>query len=173
MIIPEHTPAWTKTIRFSIIPSTPPEGGPIPRIMKFGNKIVKAILESPFHKLMSDSTLVIEYKGRKSGKRLSTPVNYTLENGTVRITSQKDRVWWRNLKDNPEVKLRLRGKQLRGNAAVFENPLDAANHFAAFLKAAPRMARYFKVAVLEDGSFDPEDLALAAKNMVVIVVSIE
>ncbi|MCJ7568900.1 MAG: hypothetical protein MUO58_15330 [Anaerolineales bacterium] len=39
------------------------------------NTIVIWLLQSPFHGLMSRNTVLIEYEGRKTGKRYFVPVN--------------------------------------------------------------------------------------------------
>ena len=40
------------------------------------NSIMKWLIRSPLHGLVSKSMLVIGYTGRKSGRRYETPVNY-------------------------------------------------------------------------------------------------
>jgi deazaflavin-dependent oxidoreductase (nitroreductase family) len=141
--------------------------------MTIGNFFIQSILTSPLHGMLSKSTLVVEFTGRKSGQKLSTPVNYTQEDNLVRITSQKDRQWWRNLKSHPEVLLWLRGKQVHGIAEVFDSPSEVLTRLADYLRPAPKMARYFHVEVLSDGSFDADDLMEAAQNMVVIEIKLD
>ena len=47
--------------------------------MKIGNTFIKLFLRSPLHRMMSKSTLLITFTGRKSGNKYTTPVNYSLE----------------------------------------------------------------------------------------------
>ena len=103
-------------------------------IMRLGNFFIGLILSSPLHGMMSKNTTLIHFTGRKSGKIYTTPVNYTKEGSLIRITSQRDRVWWRNLKSNPEVSLTLFSKQVSGTAKVFETPEETG---AAVSKLPP------------------------------------
>jgi len=43
-----------------------------------GNVFMGGILRSPLHVLLSRNTLLITFKGRRSGKQFTTPVNYAL-----------------------------------------------------------------------------------------------
>ena len=47
------------------------------------NPVVKVILRSPLHGLMSRNTILLEFKGRKSGKIYSTPVSYHDTDGAL------------------------------------------------------------------------------------------
>ena len=55
------------------------------------NGIIKGLLRSPLHRLMSTSTLLITYTGRKSGQVYTTPVNYVQKGQDVLITSMRGR----------------------------------------------------------------------------------
>jgi deazaflavin-dependent oxidoreductase (nitroreductase family) len=140
--------------------------------IKIGNFFNKAILYSPLHGLASSNTLLISFRGRRSGKAYSTPVNYAQADNIVRITSSTDRKWWRNLKDNPEVELQLRGKAATGTAEVFEEPKVVADELAGYLKTFPQAAHYFGIGLLKDGSFNPDDLLQSSKGRVMVKVTI-
>jgi len=132
----------------------------------------KLILNSVFHGITSKNTILIQFRGRKSGLEYTTPVNYTQQGDTVRITSLPDRNWWKNLKHNPQVVITLRGKKISGISEVFEEQEAVARELGFFLEPAPKMARYFKVSLKPDGSFNEQDLFNAAKNQVIIKVQL-
>jgi len=46
--------------------------------MTFANRVVCGLLESPAHRLMSRSTDVIRYTGRRSGRTVTTPTQYAV-----------------------------------------------------------------------------------------------
>ena len=48
--------------------------------------VLKAVLRSPLHRLVSDSLLFITFIGRKSGTEYTAPVGYEQLNGTLYIT---------------------------------------------------------------------------------------
>lgn len=139
--------------------------------MKFGNLFVRLILMSPLHGLMSKNTILIHYTGRRSGKQYITPTNYTREGDIIRVSSKRDRVWWRNLKQNPSVTVTLAGELRQGSAVVLEKPEEAAAGFARYLEPAPHFARYYQISQLADGQFDPEDLHRAAVDGVIVEIS--
>jgi deazaflavin-dependent oxidoreductase (nitroreductase family) len=141
--------------------------------MKIGNFFIRMILSSPLHGMMSKNTLLIHFTGRKSGKQYTTPVNYTQQDNLIRITSQRDRVWWRNLKGRPESEITLRGQRLTGTAKVLETREEAVNGLAGYLRPAPNLARFFNIKHNPDGSFDQADLLKVADRIVVIEITLQ
>lgn len=140
--------------------------------MDFWNQLNKIILSSSFHKISSKTTLLISFTGKKSGKTYTTPVNYTQAGKTVRITSQKTRNWWKNLKTNPDVILTLRGSRVNGIAEVLQDQPRVAEEIGEYLKPSPKIARYFNIATNPDGSFNETDLLKSSGQRVVIKVEI-
>lgn len=66
-------------------------------LYKVINPWVIKILRSPFHGLMSHNTVLLEFKNRKSGKPLSTPVSYRAVDGHLYCFTEKANMWWLNL----------------------------------------------------------------------------
>jgi hypothetical protein len=52
---------------------------------KFANPFVRLILRSPLHGLMSAALLLISYRGRKSGRKYSLPVQYVQDGNQIYI----------------------------------------------------------------------------------------
>lgn len=63
-----------------------------------GNSFMTFILRSPMHGILSGSTMLITVTGRKSGRPITTPVNYYQKGDTLWVISNRERSWWRNLK---------------------------------------------------------------------------
>lgn len=80
------------------------------------NAIVTAILRSRWHGLRSDHLLLLTFTGRKSGKEFTTPIRYTQEGETLRMTVVYP--WWRNLVEETTVHVFLRGELRTGIAEV-------------------------------------------------------
>jgi len=95
---------------------------PIPKIAYLVvNPLMKLLLRSPLHGLISDDLMLITFTGRKSGNTYTTPVGYILmEEGVLMIFTESP--WWRNLDAVPEVTLRLRGERVKGRAEIIEDP---------------------------------------------------
>jgi deazaflavin-dependent oxidoreductase (nitroreductase family) len=82
------------------------------------NPLIKGVLRSPLHGLVSRRLALVTVTGRRSGRSYTFPVSYTQDGETVKITvgwPQRKR-WWRNLRDGGPVTIRLRGKERTGRA---------------------------------------------------------
>jgi hypothetical protein len=84
------------------------------------NRVVSAILRSPFHWLLSRGLMLITVTGRKTGRVYTIPVGYheTDDCIIILVGEASKKVWWKNYLDSGPIELRLRGKQLRGRAKV-------------------------------------------------------
>jgi hypothetical protein len=74
------------------------------------------ILRSPLHGLFSKFTMILTYRGRKSGKLISVPISYFRDGNVVTNFSNGDRQWWRNLKGGVPVTVRIQGRDYTGTA---------------------------------------------------------
>ncbi len=143
------------------------------KLYKVINPIVKRILCSPLHGLMSKNTLLLEFKGRKSGRTLSTPVSYHLESDRIHCFTSKGYRWWRNLVDNPDVTIQLKGQARRGRARVsVDDPDRIASALRAFLIAVPRDAPHAGVGLDQDGQPIARDVTESAKKMVYVCIEL-
>lgn len=140
--------------------------------MKIGNFFIKFILNSSLHGIMSSNTLLITFNGRKSGKAYTTPTNYTQDGNIVRIISQRDRVWWRNLVGGAPVILRLRGENVKGRAEALTDDFHVVQGLEAFLQPKPQFARYFGIGLDDQGNFKIKDVHEAAKTRVVVEITL-
>lgn len=82
-------------------------------LSKIYNPIMKSILRSPLHGLISKNTMLITFTGRKSGKIYTTPVNYVRDGDDFTVFSQCNRIWWRNLRGGAPVTVRVKGQNLK------------------------------------------------------------
>jgi hypothetical protein len=137
---------------------------------KIGNPLMRSVLRSSTHSVMSKTTAVITLTGKKTGKEYSFPVNYQREGDIVLISSLRDRTWWKNLRGGAKVSLLLAGVDYEGIGEVFESPFEVEIYLGEYLQLNSNYPRYFEVGVDEEGSFYPEDLAKAAENRVMVRV---
>jgi deazaflavin-dependent oxidoreductase (nitroreductase family) len=134
----------------------------------FFNPIMEWLLKSPLHPIISRNTMLVTYKGHKSGKTYTTPVNYVRDGQVLTTTSYRNRTWWRNLRGGAPVTIRLQGADLNAHADVIEDDEGVATHLLAYLRQAPKAAKYFGVALDADGQPNQDDVATAAKERVII-----
>ncbi|HEX9012424.1 MAG TPA: nitroreductase/quinone reductase family protein, partial [Anaerolineaceae bacterium] len=136
-----------------------------------GNSIVAGLLRSPLHGVMSASTLVITVTGRKTGRKISTPVNYIQEGQTLWILSSRERTWWRNIRGGTKVSLRLRGREVAGTAEALLDPQVVCTHLAEYVRRMPASAGPLGIR-MAGGEPDPGDVARAAASRLMVRVQV-
>jgi deazaflavin-dependent oxidoreductase (nitroreductase family) len=141
-----------------------------PTIPPIVNKIMKFVLRSPVHGLVSKTVLLITFTGRKSGKTYSTPVSYSQHDDQVYIFSHA--AWWKNLRSGTPVKLRIRGRDLQGRAEqpVAEDKQVVAAGLTAHLQKVPSDARYYGVTFDDRGNPRGEEVEKAVQTVVMIPI---
>jgi deazaflavin-dependent oxidoreductase (nitroreductase family) len=142
------------------------------------NPLVRLILHSPLHGMVSDSILLITYKGRKSGKEYSLPVQYVQDNRTIYVIvgMPEKKIWWCNLRRGAKVHLWLAGKGMIGEAALLEGNADSEAIFHAlnlYLRRYPAAAKKRGIRVDENGSFNQEDVRQAASTTIIVQVEFD
>lgn len=140
-----------------------------PIIPPFVNRTMTFVLRSPAHGLVSKSILLITFSGRKSGKTYTTPVSYSQSGDQVHIFTHAD--WWKNLRSDAPVSLRIRGRDYQGLAdAVAEDKQAVAAGLAAHLRKVASDARYYGVTFDDQGQPKMHEVEQAAKTVVMIRV---
>ncbi len=81
-----------------------------------GNQVVRGLIGSPLHPLVSGRMALITVTGRRSGRRHTLPVGYQRKGETLEIPVlwAERKLWWRNLGDGAPVVVRLRGADRGG-----------------------------------------------------------
>ncbi|PSQ42912.1 hypothetical protein BRD17_07510, partial [Halobacteriales archaeon SW_7_68_16] len=97
------------------------------------NAAVEALLRSPLHGIASDDLALVTFVGRSSGTEYTTPVGYhdTSETADCTILTTSD--WWRNVVENPEIRLLIRGKEYEATAKAITDPGRVADHVERFV----------------------------------------
>jgi len=116
--------------------------------------------------------MLITYKGRKSGKRFTTPVRYIRVDDVVRCFTSTDTLWWRNLRGGAEVVLQLQDQQKRYHARVFESkPEQTRAALEHYLALYPQDAGYYDIRLNKDKSLNCEDFERALTGIIVVEAS--
>jgi hypothetical protein len=66
--------------------------------LRLGNPLVRGILRSPAHRLLSGSLIVLEYEGRTSGRAFAIPLRYAETKNARLVALAVDparKRWWR------------------------------------------------------------------------------
>jgi F420H(2)-dependent quinone reductase len=82
------------------------------------NPLVRLVLSSPLHPLLSRSLALITVTGLKTGRTYTFPVGYKQEGDrvTIGVGWPERKRWWRNLRGGAPVRVRLRGNIRSGHA---------------------------------------------------------
>ncbi|MCE2425501.1 MAG: nitroreductase family deazaflavin-dependent oxidoreductase [Pseudomonadales bacterium] len=88
------------------------------------NRVMRILLNSPLHGLMSGSVMVVYYTGRKTGKRRWTPVRYVREDGIVVCLTARETGWWPNFLGSCEVELQLAGRRVAARASAYPDDTE-------------------------------------------------
>jgi hypothetical protein len=148
--------------------SSPPHAAP--EIPPWVNRLMMGILRSPFHFLLSRTTLVLTVTGRRSGRRYVFPVRYLRDGARVLVST--DSRWWRNLQGGAAVSLRLRGHEVSGWAEVSTDPETVEQSIRAFLRAMPHDASFYQITLNRSGQPDPVSLKQAVQDRVLLTISL-
>jgi deazaflavin-dependent oxidoreductase (nitroreductase family) len=140
------------------------------RPQKLYNPLVVWLLRSPLHGVMSKSTMLLTFTGRKSGRTYATPLNYVRYGDELLVVGSRGHSWWKNLRGGAPVAVRVRGQDMRGEAEALEGTA-AEEGLLAVLRAVPAYRRHWKVELEEGGR--PKDPAalrrIACENALVRV----
>jgi hypothetical protein len=112
------------------------------RVLRIANPLVRAILGSRAHPLLSGRLLVLAYRGRRSGQSFAIPLLYaeTAGGDVVVLALRPDKLWWRSFRDATSASITLRGANLPVTGVVTDGePRTAA--MEAFVARHPYAAK--------------------------------
>ena len=82
------------------------------RLLRVANPVVRAVLGSPAHRLLSGRLLVLDYRGRRTGRGYRIPLRYaeTETGDLVAVAVHPERKqWWRSFAEPSAATVLLRG----------------------------------------------------------------
>jgi deazaflavin-dependent oxidoreductase (nitroreductase family) len=144
----------------------------------FTNPMMRLVLRSPLHGLFSGSLALITYRGRRSGREYTIPVQYVQAGEKVYIIpgEAEQKTWWRNLRGGASVGLVLRGQNVKGMAQVLQGETDKAAIAEALIhyyQRFPAAARLQHLQPASNGTFNPDDLGRIAASIVMVRVTLD
>jgi hypothetical protein len=143
-------------------PAVPPK-----RIMAVTNVIVRFLLRSPLHFLLSNTLMLLTYLGRKSGKRYTNPVSYMREGDVVTVFTYRS--WWQNVRGGAPVLVEIKRHRMGGTAeAISDDKTAIATELLAFLRKNPTLARGYNIPLNAAGQPNPAAVQQAAHFVVMV-----
>ena len=113
---------------------TPPQ-----LLFKLLNPLIRALLRSPVHHLVSARLLLLTVTGRRTGKRYTIPLGYAQVGRT--LYSGTEGRWATNLRSGAPVTVTLKGDRLPASAAVIDDVDGMAAAYRTIYAASPGYAR--------------------------------
>lgn len=133
------------------------------------NPLMRLILKSPLHGVLSNSIMLVTFTGRTSGKTYTTPVRYVRMDDHLRCYSTADTQWWRNLRAGAAATLRTAGVDRAYTTQVIENdPAAIKAALEHYFSVYPEDAAYHDVALGADKKPLAADLDKAVEHAVVV-----
>ena len=135
------------------------------------NPVMKAILHSPLHGLVSDQLILLTFAGRKTGNRYTIPVGYKREGDTLQVTTESP--WWKNMRDGASVTVRLKGERRPAYAEAITDTEAVAKVIHADLEehGVERARRRYRLDI--DHLPSIEELSQLVEGKVVIRIELD
>ena len=135
------------------------------------NRVVKLVLRSPIHRILSKSIMLIRFRGLKTGKEYATPVRYMVRDDQIYCFSNDEARWWRNIKDGTLIRLLIKGDE---GPFIGRTILDGPTirpELLAMLEEHPKDADYHGLILDEDGNPDNQCLDKTLEHTVMVVAT--
>lgn len=138
------------------------------------NVMMKGMLRTPgLQRWIGNAIALITVTGRRTGKSYTTPVTYYRDGDTVIVITKKFRNWWRNLREKPEVDLRLKGRTFRGHARASIGDESELDFFVKFLENRRFDAKAYGVTFTPDGHINREEARRVLSQIVLIRITLD
>jgi hypothetical protein len=140
----------------------------------FVNPVIRTVLRSPLHGLVSGNIAILHFTGRKSGRALSTPLSYTRDGGVVRLLSSQNTRWWHNFRGaDADVELQMAGERHAGMAHLLEGDSEELRSgVTRFLTQLPRDAKVYGIKLDRNKQPIPENLAEKAPELILVEIAL-
>lgn len=137
------------------------------------NPLIRWLLRSPFQRLLSRSTLLLTYRGRRSGTVYCTPVNYLRDGNDLLLVTQRQHRWWHNLRGGAPVTICLQGRDYTALATALVGEAALADGgLLTLVRTVPQYRKYWKLELDSQGRLvQPDALRRIADENVLIRLS--
>lgn len=139
------------------------------------NPVMRGLLHSPVHGIISQNIGILHFTGRKSGRALSTPLSFTREGNLVRLLSNQNTRWWHNFRgSDAPVQVELAREAYPGTARLFEgDSAELREGVVKFLTALPRDAAIYGIKLDKNKVPVEASLAAAAPQLILVEITLD
>jgi hypothetical protein len=111
--------------------------------------------------------------GRESGKEHSFPAYYHQEGNSLQVLVEKTEDWWRSLKNGANVKVIIKGNELRGWAEAIQDPQSVKENFLLLLNAIPELSTELEVRRDENSVYSTEDIEKNLQQLGLLTITLQ
>jgi deazaflavin-dependent oxidoreductase (nitroreductase family) len=148
-------------------PPAPRTAATTGRRQRLLNAVVRTLLRSPLHGLVSGRLLIITVTGRSTGIRYELPVGYVEHDGALLVGTAGR--WRHNLNDHDPVRVRYRGRDRPADSEVITDEATIVPLYRAILRHNPIHGRFAGIRTDPDGNPYPSDLRDALRRGCAVV----
>ncbi len=136
------------------------------------NKVISRLLRSPFHRVLSKSTLVLSFRAVKTGKIFTFPVGYYDLQGKTLYVIPLHR-WWTNLRGNVPVTIWLKGRKVQGVADASQGDEKIAQTLQRLIAESANLIRLCKIPHNDQGQLDPDRLSQVGHSLPLVRIQLD
>lgn len=144
-------------------------------LVGLANPLMRRMIASRFGGPLARNILLLEFRGRRTGKPFRTPVGYVRDGDRIVIVTSPTYRWWKNVGGGAPVRVRVAEGWRTGHARVLL-PDDPAYDGAVATQVGlrgPGMLRSFGVAVDDNGRLDPDARAAAPSRAHIVEIALD
>lgn len=128
------------------------------------NGLISMLLRSPLHGVLSKSSIVLSFKGYRSGKLYAFPVGYyDLQGNTLSVIPLHG--WWKNLRGNVPVTVWLKGRKYQGSADATKGDEKTVNELRRLIENSANLIRLYKIQQNDLGQLDSQRTYQVAESL--------
>lgn len=135
------------------------------RLLRLANPVVRGILASPVHPLLSRTLVVLEYRGHRSGRPFRIPLRYATTPGdriVALAVRAHGKLWWQSFSQPARATLLVRGAERAVSGRLLQGEERRAA-LRAYLVRFPRAAKAVGVGdARADAALDAAPAAVVA-----------
>ena len=173
--IADHRDLWRRDNQDTLTDDARP---PIERVhpphmlMRVVNPLMRTLLTSRVHGLMSSQLLVLHFTGRRTGRRYDVPVGYDQTDAGLRVLTNSG--WRTNFRGGRDITVTYRGQRRPAHATTIEDPTTVAQVYEEAFSAlgVKRAQRRMGIRVNLTRPPTREELIAAVRRLGLSIVSL-